>query len=373
MGVRNNLVELRLQRGVTVAQLAASIGVSRQTVYAMEAGTYVPNTLVALKLSRALSVGVEDLFWLESDAPMPIHTEDVEILSTDAGIQPGQPLRLCKVGGKLIGVFPEPGTWSLPLADAVVMESSTAKRNGKVRAQILGEGLKIDKRLLISGCDPGGAILGRHLQRQGIDLVVAYQNSSRSLELLKQGVVHVAGCHIRDEKTGESNLPVIKKLFGKESVGVFSFALWEEGILVARGNPKGIHSIADFTRPDVRITNREPGAGSRLLLDSYLHQLGIDGATINGYDQIAYGQLPAARHVLIGESDCCINTKPTSRVLGMDFIPLVTKRYDLVVRKNHLKLPQVQALFETLGRTAFRRELEVLGEYDMKTAGDRLI
>jgi putative molybdopterin biosynthesis protein len=238
---------------------------------------------------------------------------------------------------------------------------------------VLGDKWKFDNRVLMAGCDPGASVLVRHLRRQGVELVVSYQNSSRSLELLKKGVIHIAGTHIQDEKTGESNLPKIHKMFGKDAVVVFSFALWEEGIAVAPGNPKKIRRIDDLARQDVRISNRELGAGSRILLDSLLARAGITSNMVSGYEKIALGHLPSARQVQMGRADCCMNTSAAARVFGLDLVPLVTKRYDLVLYKKHLKLPQIQAVLDMLARASFRHELQSLGGYDMKTAGDCLL
>ncbi len=124
---------------------------------------------------------------------------------------------------------------------------------------------------------------------------------------------------------------------------------------------------------DIRISNRELGAGSRVLLDSLLAKAGIDGERVSGYDKIALGHLPSARQVQMGKADCCMNTSAAARVFGLDMVPLVSKRYDLVLYKKYLRLPQVQAVLDTLARASFRHELESLGGYDMKLAGDRLL
>lgn len=373
MDVQSNLEQLRRRRGISASRLAASVGVSRQAIYDIESGNYVPNTAVALKLARALDVGVEQLFRLEEDASSTLSAEEVELVAEDTKVQPGQALQLCRVDDRLVGASPQPDTWGLPQADAVAVASNRNLKRGKIRAEILEEGWKKDDRLLIAGCDPGAAILARHLRQRGIELIVSYQNSSRALELLKNGLIHIAGTHLQDEKTGESNLPRIHRMFGEDSVAVVTFALWEEGIIVASGNPKNLRSVADFSRRGLKIVNREPGAGCRLLLDSLLRRLGIAGKQIKGYDRIAFGHLPAAAQVHSGEADCCIGTRAAARVFGLDFIPLVAKRYDLVVRKSHLKLPQMETLFETLGRSGLRRELEGFAGYDMRPAGDRLM
>jgi putative molybdopterin biosynthesis protein len=374
MKVQNNLAQIRAKRGISAAQLAAEIGSSRQAIYAIESGSYMPNALIALRLADVLGVKMEDLFSLEKETSEGVRTEDVELLSEDWNPRSGQPVQLCRVNRRLIATPPEPGQWSLPEADAVIVESGKSLRSpSKRRVEVLEKSWRFDDRVLMAGCDPGASLLSRHLLRQGVELVVAYQNSSRSLELLKQGVIHIAGTHIQDETTGESNLPKIQKLFGKDSVAVISFALWEEGIVVAPGNPKGIRGIEDLVRPDVSISNREEGAGSRLLLDSALSRLGIDPQMVHGYNKIALGHLPSARQVQMGRADCCINTSAAARVFGLDMIPLVSKRYDLVVHKNHLKLPQVQAVFDVLARATFRHELEGVGGYDTKIAGKRLL
>ncbi len=374
MEVRCSLTQLRRQRGISAARLADAVGIRRQTVYAIEADSYLPNTSVALKLAQELGVNVEELFSLEEDARAPLRTEEVRLLPGTGAAQPGQALQLCKVDGRLIAASPELGTWGLPQADAVLLGPiRNLTRAGRAQAGIFEEDWKRTDRLLIAGCDPAASVLAHHLQRQGVELVIAYQNSSRALDLLKDGVIHIAGTHLLDEKTGESNLPKINRMFGKDSVAVIAFAMWEEGIVVRAGNPKSVRSVADFARRDLAIINREAGAGCRLLLDSFLRRLGIAAKSVKGYDRIALGHLPAARRVQSGDADCCISTRAAARVFGLDFIPLATKRYDLVVRKTHLKLPQVQMLFETLGRAALRRKLEGFAGYDMKAAGDRLM
>jgi putative molybdopterin biosynthesis protein len=370
MSIQNNLAQFRQKRGLSAIKLAKEIGVSRQTIYAMETGTYVPNTLVALKLAQVLEVTVEDLFRLEA-AEIPDHTEVVELLPGDQDPQPGLPVQLCTVDDRLVAVLPAPNAWSLPPADAVLVEAG--KRSGRGRVQLFQKETPYRMRLLIAGCDPGISVLLRHLQREGVEAVVAYRNSSQSLNLLKQSLIHVAGTHLRDEATGESNLPAVRKHFPKGSVAVISYAIWEEGIVVARGNPKDIKGIADLARKDVTIVNREPGAGSRILLDSHLQQAGVKPGRVKGYEQIAIGHLPAAWQVKNGGADCCMATKTAACVFGLDFIPLTSERYDLVIRTKNLSHPGIQILLDTLGRTAFRKELEGLGGYDTRMAGNRLV
>jgi len=368
--VENRLAICRQRRGLSAAALAKSAGVSRQTIYAIESGSYVPNTAVALRLARVLETGVEEIFSLRDAPSSPQISEKVTLLPHAERARAGDPVRLCRVDRHMIATLAAPVPWWLPTADGAL---DRADRSGKATARLFDAESGAGNAILVAGCDPGISVLARHLQRGGVELVVAQRNSSQALELLKRGVIHVAGTHLRDDASGESNLPAIQRLFARNSVAVISLALWEAGIVVARGNPKAIHSIADFARPDVGIVNREAGAGSRLLLDEHLRKLGLGRAQVHGYQRIAGGHLPASWEVRAGEADACIATRASARVFGLDFIPLASERYDLAIRRQHLDHPPIQALLDTLSRGAYRRELEGLGGYDANSAGRRLL
>jgi len=370
--IENNLAALRHKRGFSAAWLAKTVGISRQTIYAMEAGSYIPNTAVALRLARTLEASVEDLFALPGESPAPeLPSEHALLLPGSDPPQPGQPVQLCRVDNALIASAPSPVPWYLPASDAIVTGELAAGRKTKVR--VFRTDGEFRNRVLVAGCDPGISVLARHVQLAGVEMVLAHRNSSQALALLKQGRVHIAGTHLRDEATGESNIPAIRRMFPKRAVAVISFAVWEEGIVTARGNPKGIRGIEDFGRKDVRIVNREAGAGSRFLLDSHLERLKIDGRSIAGYEHLAAGHLPAAWQVRTGAADCCIATRAAARVFGLGFLPLISERYDLAIRRQHLDLPSIQVVLDTLNRSSFRRELETAGGYDTRTAGQRML
>jgi len=370
--IATHLADLRRKRGLSAIRLAADVGVSRQTIYAMEAGTFVPNTAVALRLARALDATVEDLFTLPGAAASPpLRSEPAALLPGSGAARAGQAVQLCRVEKRLLACPPSPIPWYLPAADAVV--AGRPGPQGKARVQIFEPEGDFSNRLLVAGCDPGISVLARHVQPAGIELVLAHRNSSQALALLKQGAVHVAGTHLKDEASGESNLPEIARLFPRNAVAVIAFAVWEEGILTAAANPKNIRAVDDLARPDVSIVNREPGAGSRALLDSHLRRLGIAARAVRGYDRLAPGHLPAAWQVQSGAVDACLATRAAARAFGLHFIPLVSERYDLVIRRQHLDLPRMQNLLDTLARSGFRRELEGFGGYDTRVAGDRVL
>lgn len=364
MQTRTNLAAIRQRRGSSASELARLTGVSRQTIYSIEAGDYVPNTALALQLARILEVRVEDLFSLEPEstpAPKPVAAELLNADSLTA--HKGQPVQVCQVGKRTVAVPAVAQPLMLPLADGIVVR----QRSQRAEVQIFPD-CEDPKRLLIAGCDPGISVLAQHL-----DLVIAPSSSRQALDWLKQAKVHVAGTHLRDASTGEYNLPAIDGMFARGTVKVVTFAIWEQGLVVESGNPKKIRGIEDLARRNVRIMNRETGSGSRALLDDKLREAGIASENIRGYDQTAPGHLPAALAVSLKEADCCIATRSAARAFGLSFIPLAVERYDLVIRREHARSAAVEAMLDTLNRATIRRKLEILAGYDTSRTGQVLV
>jgi putative molybdopterin biosynthesis protein len=366
--VENHLLEIRRRRGLSAATVASLMGVSRQTIYAVEAGTYMPNTALALRLAELLEVTVEELFRLPRKSPPARATARIDFVLGGRSAHPGQPLQLCRVGTKTIAVPSAPAPAYLPAADGVF--GDTLKGSGSNRAAVLFSEEPARNRVLIAGCDPAMSVFAAHAAKADVKLILGACNSSQALHLLKKRQVHIAGAHLRDYPSGDSNLPAVRKLFPRRSVSVMTFAVWQEGLVVSKGNGKKIRSIADLSRADVEIVNREPGAGSRILLDHELKKAGVRHDLVRGYGRTALGHLSAAWHVMAGLADCCIATEAASRAFGLDFIPLASEQYDLIVRREFVDLPAIQSVLETMQRSALRRDLELLGGYDTVNTGD---
>ena len=194
--------------------------------------------------------------------------------------------------------------------------------------------------------------------------------SGAALEALKRGEVHVAGLHIVDGKSGESNLPYVKRHLKGYDVNVVTFARWEEGLMVQAGNPKGIRSVADVARSDVRLINREAGAGARILLDQRLSAAGIGSTAVKGYAHLASSHFHVARLIAEDQADVGVGVRFAADYYGLDFVPLQEARYDLVVPMPYLSVhPALQHFFETIVSRQFRGEVEALGGYDTRETG----
>lgn len=365
--IENRLAQVRKSRGVGATDLARRVNVSRQTIYAIEAGTYIPNTEVALHLARELEVTVDELFSLQTGTQSSPESVPAEVLSVGPP-EKGQPVRICRMGSRWVGVPVTASPYYMPEADGIVKR--TRHTNGNAELVVFSKDEAAEKRLVLAGCDPATSLLARTVERiSGVEVVTAAASSKLALCWLKEGKVHIAGSHLEDPNTGEFNLPFIRKEFPDEDLNVVTFARWEEGFVFASGNPKGIAKIEDLARKNVRFMNREQGSGSRALLDRLLLTNGIDTGRVHGYDRIAYGHLAAAYAVVSREADVCLATHSAAKTFGLGFQPLHSERYDLVMRRRTAELPSAKAFLDVLQRATLRRKLEVLAGYDTSETG----
>jgi molybdate-binding protein/DNA-binding XRE family transcriptional regulator len=365
---QNRLALIRGSRGLSVAELAKRVGVIRQTIYAIETGSYVPNTEVALRLARELETPVEELFQL-AEAAGSAGTEQVasEYLDT-ASPAKGQAVRTGRVGTKLISVPVSAAPYHLPEADGVVASIQPGEKQPKVH--LFSRGVANSRRLIVAGCDPAASVLAHMVERiGGAEVIHAPGSSQLALDWLRAGHVHLAGTHLEDSKTGEFNLPFVRRQFVRQDMTVITFAEWEAGFVVAEGNPKAIQRIEDLAKKNVRFVNRETGSGSRSLLDKLLRSAGLSATNVRGYDRTVAGHLAAAYTVVSGEADCCIATQSAARAYSLDFVPLHRERYDFVLRRETLGLPQAKAFLDVLQRADLRRKLETLAGYDTTKTG----
>jgi molybdate-binding protein/DNA-binding XRE family transcriptional regulator len=366
-GVENKLAQVRKNRGLGASDLARRVRVSRQTIYAIEAGTYIPNTEVALRLARELEVTVNELFSLQEGTETSPPSLAAEILSAGAA-ENGRPVRICQIGSRWVGVPVTASPYYLPEADGII--SRAGRTNSQADLVVFAKEETAQKRLVLAGCDPATGLLSRMVEKiSGVEVVSAAASSKLALSWLKEGKVHIAGSHLEDPKTGEFNLPFIRKALPDDDFTVVTFARWEEGFVIAAANPKNVRNVEDLARKDIRFVNREPGSGSRALLDKLLRKSGVAAHKVQGYDRVAYGHLAAAYCVLSGDADVCLATRSAAKTFGLDFIPVHSERYDLVMRRRSADLPAVKAFLDVLQRATLRRKLEVLAGYDTSETG----
>jgi molybdate-binding protein len=345
---------------------------TRQAMNAIEAGHYVPSTLVAMRLAKALGCRVEDLFHL-SEAPRQLEAEWLGGPSTaDADLTR---IQLARVGSR---VFARPliGAGTFTAADGLTM---AAAREGQtptashpwVSVELWVDTDLLERTVVVLGCDPALALLGAHVTRRypAYRLLWVERSSLAALRLLGCGEAHAAGTHLWDPDAGEYNIPYVRRELSGRRLVIVTLSEWQQGLIVARGNPKGLSGPAELARPDLTLVNRELGAGSRTLLDLWLKDAGVVPTQVHGYGHEVSSHLEVAAAVARGQADVGPGIMAVARALGLDFLPRQDERYDLVIPLEFLNTPAVQAMLDVVVSRPFQEELAALGGYDSSKAG----
>jgi putative molybdopterin biosynthesis protein len=243
----------------------------------------------------------------------------------------------------------------------------------EVRVELLRPESEIEHTIVMSGShDVALGILEDCLKQRAPHLKLSMTNvgSLGGLVALKRGEAHLVGSHLLDPRSGAYNLPDVARLLGaRADVQVVTLGIREQGLIVARGNPKRIRSLRDLTRADVRYVNRQPGAGTRVLLDYLLGKQRLAPRRIRGYEREEYTHMAVAVAVASGLADCGLGIRSAATAIGLDFVPVEREEYDLVLRGDFARTPAAVALLATLRSPEFRAAVERLGGYDLRNAG----
>jgi putative molybdopterin biosynthesis protein len=150
---------------------------------------------------------------------------------------------------------------------------------------------------------------------------------------------------------------------------VVNLVLRDQGLIIPKGNPKAIKSIEDIAREDIRFINRQTGSGTRILLDYRLQEIDISPETINGYQDEEFTHMAVAVAVLSGTADTGLGIQAAAKALNLDFIPVVTEQYDLIIPKVHFDSNNIQLLLEIINSQEFKARVNELGGYSTKNTG----
>jgi putative molybdopterin biosynthesis protein len=355
-GVRLRLA--RQARGFSQLQLAGMAHVSRQAVSAVEAGLSDPSLRVALALSRALGMTVEELFG-------PAVTEPVVPARPLAPVgPPGARVSLAPVGDSLV---------ALPLSGATVTRAGFSPAGGRVSGPDAVSPLGPPRPTLVAaGCDPALPLLELPLSLQDPPMSFVWWPcaSREALTLAEAGLVHVAGAHLRGHG-GEYNTGAAAEIItgGAEVIG---FCSWREGLVVRPELAGSVRDLRDVAEAGLRLVNREPGAEARSVLDRELARLGIEPESVTGYGSRATGHLQVAAAIAAGLADAGVASEPAALAYGLAFIPLADERFDLVVPATVAGSREIQALLRALSSQWLLDQLASLPGYSLENCGDRL-
>nr|MDA8402957.1 molybdopterin biosynthesis protein [Desulfobacteraceae bacterium] len=203
-----------------------------------------------------------------------------------------------------------------------------------------------------------------------ISISSSHVGSMGGLMAIKKGLCHVAGTHLLDPDDGSYNISYLKKYLPGTPVHLVHLVQREQGLIIRPGNPKRIEGIEDLTRNDLTFINRQGGSGTRILLDFKLDKLGLSKADITGYENEEFTHMAVAVAVLSGAADAGLGIYAAAKALGLEFIPVVTESYDLVIPDAFYDTEKIRLLLSVIRSDAFMARVNELGGYHTSHTGE---
>ena len=308
-----------------------------------------------------------------------IQVEPTRKIASKLGVEEFLRVKLGQVGNRVVAT---------PLPRGAGSITSITEADGIIRIPTHIEGIKDRERVSAQLLRPLPSILGNivivgshdntldvladqiKVKHHRISLSSSHVGSMGGLMAIKRGVCHIAGSHLLDPEDGSYNVSYIKKLLPQVDVKLVHLVLREQGLIVQRNNPKNIKTIDDLARSDISFINRQAGSGTRILLDFHLNQIGIESAKISGYHHEEFTHMAVAVAVLSGTADAGLGIHAAAAALDLDFIPVVTEKYDLIIAAEHFDSENVQILLETVNSPAFKSRVDALGGYSTERTGE---
>ena len=315
---------------------------------------------------------------LDETEPEMVETYPAQKIPSKLGVEEFLRVNIGRVGDRLIAT---------PLARGAGSITSLTQATGFLRIPDTVEGVTeseshavslltsrrgIERTLVVVGSHDMTLDLIANLFKKcdpQINLASSNVGSLGGLLALRKSTAHLAGSHLLDTDTGEYNISYINRYLSGVEIYLINLVHREQGLIVAPGNPKSIKGLEDLTRDGVSFVNRQAGSGTRILLDWRLGQLGIDSAKIKGYQRDEYTHMAVAVDILSGTADVGMGIRAAAQALALDFIPVTTERYDLVIPAQHYDNPLVQELLEVIASQEFKEQVMALGGYDVRDTG----
>jgi excisionase family DNA binding protein len=206
-------------------------------------------------------------------------------------------------------------------------------------------------------------------RESGSGFAVLACGSSAGVERFAEGAATVAALHWLDRASGEYNVPLVRTRLPGADVVVVEWARRTQGLVLAPGNPLQIRTMADLARRKARVVERQPGSGGRELFDHLAERAGVARDRLSLLARPVRAETDIAAAIKDGKADAGIAIEAAARTHGLAFIPLVTERFDLVLRRRDYFEPQMQALLAFARGEEFRGQARALGGYDVGNVG----
>jgi molybdate-binding protein/DNA-binding XRE family transcriptional regulator len=342
--LQTRVKSFRLQRRWSQRELAQRAGISRAAVSSIESHRLVPSVAAALALATAFECRVEDLFGTAAcQAEERIWAWPP---NSDA----------CRYWHAQLGdrcfLFPAEETV------AGVMAHDGVYQNGTYR---LSSDVSPEQTLILAGCEPAAGLLASEFTRcSGFRLLVLYRSSSQALNLLRRGLVHVAGLHLASTANELGNVTAAKSALGAGHT-LLKLAEWQEGLAI--GPNVSASSVRAVLSSRVRWVGRETGSGARQCQDALLQNR-------LSPRRMAFSHRGVADAIRCGWADVGVCVRLVCEEAGLQFLEVRDEAYDLCFPTDQQTDPRLRALIRTVRSMHYRRQLFELPGYDCRSSGE---
>ncbi len=316
----------------------------------------------------------------QPDEPRPaVSVEVTRKTASKLGVEEFLRVKLGRVGNRIVANPLPRGAGSITTlteADGIIRIPNHIEgiRDGEpVTAELLRPISAIDNTLVVVGSHDNSLDILADAIRAGHDRITlssSHVGSMGGLMAIKRGACHLAGSHLLDTRDGSYNVSYLQKYLPDIPVTAVNLVFRDQGLIIPRGNPKNIKDIGDLARRDIRFINRQAGSGTRILLDYRLEQTGLSPDAINGYLNEEFTHMSVAVCVLSGAADVGLGIFAAAKALDLDFIPVVTEQYDLIIPEAHLESENMQILLSTIRSEEFKSRVQALGGYHTRQCGE---
>ncbi|QTA89530.1 molybdopterin biosynthesis protein [Desulfonema magnum] len=310
--------------------------------------------------------------------PQKTEVQPIRKIASKLGVEEFLRVKLGKVGDRVVATPLPRGSGSITSiteADGIIRIPNHVeglKDKEPVFAELLRPLSSVQNTIVVVGShDNTLDILADELKAKHSNLKVSssHVGSMGGLMAIKRGVCHLAGSHLLDTEDGSYNISYIRRYLPDTKVKLVNLVFRDQGLIVSPGNPKNIRGIEDLGREDIMFINRQAGSGTRILLDYRLRQLGMDSGSITGYENEEFTHMSVAVSVLSGMADAGLGIYAAAKALHLDFIPVVTEQYDLVIPQEHFDSDNIRILLETINTGEFKKRVQALGGYSTEKTG----
>ena len=285
---------------------------------------------------------------------------------------------LGQVGTKLIATPSGKGAgsvMSMVRADGLLTIPSGSEGVGAgetVRIEMLRSRKEVEATLVAIGShDNILDLMANFLHRMTppLRLSSAHVGSMGGIMAIRRGEAHFGGTHLLDENTGEYNVSFITRFLADTPLQLINLCYREQGLIVPKGNPHRITSLADLIARNLTFINRQKGAGTRLLTDKILRDSNLEPDQLAGYNHEEYTHMNVAASVLSGSVDAGMGIRAAAQALDLDFVPVAEERYDLIVPTVFLDDARMKAALDLMNNDSFKTRIEELGGYNLRDCG----